>query len=79
MLPNIILIQLQKNHTGVNGRTGLSVARSVEVEYLTERGNVFHQNVHTLILHTTSAMALTMKKRSVTKNVVQVCNILYQS
>ena len=75
MLPNIILIQLQKNHTGVNGRTGLSVARSVEVEYLTERGNAFHQNVHTLIPVTISVMEMIMKRRNAMNNVVQVCYI----
>ena len=63
----------QKNHTGVYGRTGLSVARSVEVEYLTERGSVFHQNVHTLIPCTTNAMEMIMKKRNVINSAVQVC------
>ena len=57
----------------MNGRTGLSVARSVEVEYLTERGSVFHQNVHTLIPRTTNAMEMIMKKRNVINSAVQVC------
>ena len=59
----------------MNGRTGLSVARSVEVEYLTERGNVFPQNVHILIPNITSVMEVIMKKRNATKNVAQVCPI----
>ena len=61
----------QKNHTGVNGRTGLSVARSVEVEYLTERGNVYHQNVHIPI--TRPVKAMDMKRRNAMNNAVQVC------
>ena len=53
--------------------TGLYVARSVVVEFLTERESVYLQNVHMLILHTTSAMVVVMKRRNVMKNVVQVC------
>ena len=64
---------LQKNHTGVNGRTGLFVVRSAEVEYLTGRGNASHQNVHTLILHTTNVMELITKRRNAMNNVAQVC------
>ena len=59
----------------MNGMTGLCVVRNVEVEYLTGRGNVFPRNVHTLTLHTTSAMERIMKRRSVMKNAVKVCNI----
>lgn len=51
--------------------TGLCVVRNVEVEYLTGRGNVFPRNVHTLTLHTTSAMERIMKRRSVMKNAVK--------
>ena len=61
----------------MNGRTGLSVARNVEVEYPTERGNVFHQNVHILILVTISVMEMIMKRRNVTNFAVQVCNTSY--
>ena len=56
----------------MNGRTGLCVVRSVEVEYLIERGSVFHQNVHTLIPVTISVMEMIMKRRNVMINVVQV-------
>ena len=52
--------------------TGLCVARNVVVEFLTERENVFHQNVHTLILSKTSVMAMTTRRRNVTNSVVQV-------
>ena len=55
------------------GRIGLSVARSVEVEYLTERGSVFHQNVHTLIPVTINVMEMIMKRRNAMNNAVQVC------
>ena len=57
----------------MNGRTGLYVARNVEVEYLTERGNVFHQNVHTLIPVTISVMEVVTKRRNAINNAVQVC------
>ena len=63
----------QKNQSGVTGRTGLFVVRSVEVEYLTGRESVSHQNVHMLILHTTNVMELIMKRRNAMKNVAQVC------
>ena len=43
------------------------------MEYLTERGNAFHQNVHTLIPVTISVMEVVTKRRNVTNNVVQVC------
>jgi len=59
--------------------TGLYVARSVVVEFLTERESVFLQNVHTLIHATTSVMVVIMKRRNVTTTVVQVCypNVTY--
>ena len=61
----------QKNHTGVYGTTGPSVVRSAEVEYLIERENVSHQNVH---IHTIkTVMEMIMKRRSVMNNAVQVC------
>ena len=47
------------------------------MEYLTERGNVFHQNVHTLIPVTTNAMEMIMKRRNAMKIVVQVWHIPY--
>ena len=56
-----------------HGRHGLCVARSAEVEFLTERGNVFPQNAHMLILVTTNVMEMIMKRRNVINNVVQVC------
>ena len=59
----------------MNGRTGLSVARNVEVEYPTERGSVFHQNVHTLMPVTINAMETIMKRRNAMINVVQVSYI----
>ena len=70
---NIYPILFQKNHTGVNGRTGLNVARSVEEEYLIEGESAFLQNVHTLIPVTTSVMEVVMKRRNVMNNVAQVC------
>ena len=45
------------------------------MEYLTERGSVFLQNVHTLTPNTTSVMELAMKRRNVMISAVQVCNI----
>jgi len=60
----------------VTGRTGLCVARSVEVEFLTERESAFHQNVHTLILDTTNVMEMIMKRRNVMISAVQVGGIL---
>ena len=66
------IITQQKNHTGVNGRTGVCVARSVEVEFHTERGNVINLNVPIPIIK--NVMEVIMKKRSAMKNVVQVCN-----
>ena len=64
-------ITQQKNHTGVNGRAGLCAARSVEVEYHTERGSVTNQNVHILTIKI--VMEVTMKRRSATSIAVQVC------
>jgi len=55
----------------VIGRTGLYVARSVEVEFLTGRGNATSLSVQ--ILTTQSVMEVTMRKRNVMTNVVQVC------
>ena len=52
---------------------GLCVARSVEVVFLTERGNVSPQNAHMLILVTTNVMDLIIKRRNVMINAVQVC------
>ena len=43
------------------------------MEYLTERGSAFRQNVHTLIPVTISVMEMITKRRNVTNNVVQVC------
>ena len=63
---------LQKNHTGVNGKTGLYVVRNAEAEYLTGRGNATNPNVP--ILTTKSVMVMIMKRRSVTSSVVQVCD-----
>ena len=60
----------QKNHTGVHGRTGLSVVRSAEVEYLTERGSVSHQNVHILTIKNVTEMIT--KRRSVMNIAAQV-------
>jgi len=57
----------------VIGRTGPCVAKSVVEEFLTERGSVYHQNVHTLILDTTNVMVMITKRRNVTSSVVQVC------
>ena len=65
------LFLLQKNRSGVTGRTGLYVVRNVEVEYLTGRGYATNPNVP--ILTTKSVMEMIMKKRSVTSSVVQVC------
>ena len=53
--------------------SGLSAAKSVEVEYLTERGSVSPQNVHILMPSTINVMEMTMKRRNVMKNVAQVC------
>ena len=44
----------------------------MEEEFHTERGNVYHQNVHTLIFHTTNVMEMIMKRRNVMINAVQV-------
>ena len=55
----------------MNGKTGLFVVRSAEVEYLTGRGNATNPNVP--ILTTKSVMVMIMKRRSVTMSVVQVC------
>ena len=66
------LLTLQKSHTGEVGKNGLCVARSVEVEFLTERENAFHQNVHTLILDTTNVMVVITKRKNVMKNAVHV-------
>ena len=44
----------------------------MEVEFLTERGNVYHLSVHTLIPNTTNVMEVIMKKRNVMNSVVQV-------
>ena len=60
----------------MNGKIGLSAAKSVEVEFLIERGNVFPPNVHILIQNTTSVMEMIMKKRNAMYNVVQVCYTL---
>ena len=57
----------------MNGSIGLHAARSVEVEYLTERGNVINQNVHTPTIK--SAMEVAMKRRSVMNNVAQVTTL----
>ena len=73
----ICKISKQKNHTGEFGKIGLCVARSVVVEFLTERENVFHQNVHTLILDTTNVMEMITKRRNVTNSVAQVCFFSY--
>ena len=43
------------------------------VEFLTERENVFHQNVHILILDITNVMEMITKRRNVTNSVAQVC------
>ena len=63
----------------MDGKNGLCVARNVEEEFLTERGSVSHQNVRMLILHTTNVMEVTMRRRNVMKNAVQVhypnCNV----
>lgn len=40
----------KRNHTGVNGKIGLLVARAVEVEYHIEKGPVIHLNVHIPII-----------------------------
>ena len=56
----------------MDGSIGPSATRSVEVEFLTERGNVSPQNVHILILVTTDVKEVHMKRRNVTNNVVQV-------
>jgi len=45
----------------------------VEEEFLTEKGSVYHQNVHTLILDTINVMEMIMKRRNATINAVQVC------
>ena len=66
----------QKNLAGMTGRTGLFVVRSAEVEYLTERGNVSHQNVHTLILVITNVMVTIMKRKNATNSAVQVFSCL---
>ena len=50
---------------------GPCVARSVEVEYHTERGNVINQNVHTPTIKNVTEVA--MKRRSVMNNAAQVC------
>ena len=71
--PAYCLHSQQKNHTGVYGRTGPSVVRSVEVEFLTEEENVSHQNVHTLMLVTIGVMEVIMKRRNVMNSAVQVC------
>jgi len=54
--------------------TGLYVARSVVVEFLTERESVYLQNVHTLIHDTTSVTEVLMKRRNVMKNAANVSN-----
>ena len=73
MTPYYCLSPKQKNLTGVNGKIGLCVVRSVEVEFLTERGNVFLQNAHMLTPQITNVVEMIMKRRNVTNNVVQVC------
>ena len=56
----------------MNGSIGPYVARSVEVEFLTERGHASPQNVHMLILITTNVMEMVMRRRNVMNIVVQV-------
>ena len=63
---------LQRLLAGQNGMIGLCVARSVEVEPLIEEESVFLQNAPTLTVNTTDALVADMKRKSVTKNVVQV-------
>ena len=69
-----ILSQLviQRNLTGVNGKTGLPAVGVVEAEYLIERGTVINPNVHILIIKL--AMEMTMNRSSAMSNVVQVRN-----
>ena len=55
----------------MNGKNGLSVVRSVEVEFLTERGNVINPNVHIPTIK--NVMEAVMKRRSVMNIAVQVC------
>ena len=63
---------IQKNLTGVNGKTGLLVVGAVEVEYLTEEGIVISPSVHIPI--TKLAMEMTMNRNGVMSDVVQVRN-----
>ena len=63
----------------MDGSIGPSATRSVEVEFLTERGNVSPQNVHMLILVTTNVMEMITKRRNVMNNVAQVCLTIINS
>jgi len=65
-------ILLQRLQAGLNGMTGVFVAKNVAVDFLTEEENVFHQNVPTLTLDTTNVLARDMKRNSAINNVVQV-------
>ena len=63
---------LQRLQAGLNGMTGVCVAKNVVVEFLTEEENVFHQNVPTLTVDTTDVLVVDMKRNSAINNVVQV-------
>lgn len=59
----------QRNHIGVNGKTGLPVVGVVEVELLLEGGTAINPNVHIPIIR--PAMEMIMNIKGVMSNVVQ--------
>ena len=63
---------IQRDHTGVNGKTGLPVVGVVEVDYLIEGGTAINPNVHIPIIK--PAMEMIMNIKGVMSNVVQVRN-----
>lgn len=69
---DITFLLIQRNHIGVNGKTGLPAVGVVEVELLLEGGTVISPNVHIPII--SLAMEMIMNIKDVMSNVVQVSN-----
>ena len=67
-----MFLLIQRNHIGVNGKTGLPAVGVVEVELLLEGGTVISPNVHIPII--SLAMEMIMNIKDVMSNVVQVSN-----
>ena len=72
MIQDFIQLLIQRNHIGVNGKTGLPVVGVVEVEYLIEGGTAINPNVHIPIIRL--VMEMIMNTKGVMSNVVQVPN-----